>query len=168
MSAVPSAHLYPASRGFEPAGKAAPEPARSPRAAAPLVRTGPSVMRLLAVPRAGAMLDFRWDYISVAANALLPCRAWQLLGRCMSEGRAGAFDHPVLVERYRRVLEQGAARSFEQVHSVQGQQHLVVHHVACVGDGVKVTLIDLSAGRRSRSSWRSGHARAFMSLCEPT
>ena len=107
-----------------------------------------------------------WEYISVAAVPLLPCRAWQLLGRCMSEGRAGAFDHPVLIERYRRIVEHGAPRSFEQVHLVQGRQDLVLHQVVRLGDGVAVTLINLSAALRVRSSWRSGHARAFMTLCQ--
>lgn len=168
MSAVLSAHSLPTSRGFEPAGSGANALplARSTRAAASVPRLVPGVIRLSAVPRADGALDFMWEYVSETAAPLLPCRPWQLLGRRMSEGRAGAFDHPALIERYRCIVEQGAPRSFEQVHLVQGQQDLLLHKVARMGEGVVVTLINLSAARRVRSSWRSKHARAFMSQCQ--
>ena len=149
MSALASAFAFPASRGFEPVAGAAraPMPLQARRPAALVARTGPSVMCLLAVPCADGTLDFKWDYIGVAAAALLSCPARQVLGRRMSEGRAGAFDHPVLARRYRRIVEQGAPQQFEQVHRVLGQQHLLVHHVMPTGEGVAVTLIDLSAPR---------------------
>ncbi len=147
MSALASAFASPASRGFEPVAGAvrAPLQLRLCRPAAMVVRTGPSVICFLAVPCADGMLDFKWDYIGVAAAALLSCPVRQVLGRCMSEGRAGAFDHPALIRRYRRIVEQGAPQYFEQVHRVLGQQHLLAHHVMPTGEGVAVTLIDLSA-----------------------
>ena len=147
MSALASAFAFPASRGFEPVAGAAraPMPLQARRPAALVARTGPSVMCLLAVPCADGTLDFKWDYIGVAAAALLSCPPRQVLGRCMSEGSAGAFDHPALIRRYRLVVERGAPQDFEQVHRVLGRQHLLMHRVAPTGEGVAVTLIDLSA-----------------------
>ena len=147
MSALASAFAYPASRGFEPVDGAvrAPLPTQPYRPAAMAVRTGPSVIDMLAVHRADGTIDFKWDYIGVAAAALLSCPPRQVLGRCMSEGSAGAFDHPALLRRYRLVIERGAPQDFEQVHRVLGRQHLFMHRVVPTGEGVAVTLIDLSA-----------------------
>lgn len=123
-------------------------------AVGPLARAKPGLIRLRAVARADGALDFMWQLVNEAAERLLPCKAWQLTGRYMSEGRAGVFDHPVLAERYRRVIQDGLAQSFEQVHRIQDQQDLVIHHVSRTadGEGVDVMLINLSATRRTPRS----------------
>jgi hypothetical protein len=108
-------------------------------------------MRLSAVRRDGRVADFMWVFVSAAASRLLPCNPLQLRGKCMSEVRAGLLSHPALIARYRRVVEQGIAESFEQVHVIDGQQDIVIHRVARLDAGVVVKLTNLSADRRARA-----------------
>lgn len=111
----------------------------------------------------GGVADFIWEFVSDSAEPLLPCKPRQLYGRRMSEGRAGALDHPALVARYRSVVERGIPQTYEQVHRYDGHQALVVHRVLRVGTGVSVALTILSAERHGRSAWRSAYESAFRS-----
>ena len=63
---------------------------------------------------------------------------------------AGPLGQPDLVDRYRGVLEHGHARSFAQVHIVEGRPEVVIHRVVPEDDGVGVMLINLSANRRAQ------------------
>jgi len=78
----------------------------------------------------------------------------------LRDGVAGPLGHPVLVERYRRVIEHGNAQSFVQVHLLDGRQDIVDHRVVRHGDGVLVTLTNLSAERRAQERRLYGDAWA--------
>ncbi len=119
------------------------------------------VMRLRAVAVAGGATDFIWEFVSATVEPLLPCKPRHLYGRPMSEGRAGALDHPQLVARYRNVVERGIPQSYEQVHRIDGHQALVVHRVLRAASGVEVSLTIPSAGRQVPSAWRAAYQRAF-------
>lgn len=119
----------------------------------------PATIRLQAVRAAGQVVDFRWAFVGTAAARLLNCAAHSLLHKGLREVAAGPLAHPALIGRYRRVLEHGNAQSFEQVHRVDGLQVLIAHHVASVGDGVEVTLINLSARGRLRRVLEPLHGR---------
>ncbi len=119
------------------------------------------VMRLRAIENIDGVADFIWEFVSPTVEPLLPCKPRQLYGRRMSEGRAGALDHPQLVERYRSVVERGIPQTYEQVHRIDGQQALVVHRVLREGTGVAVTLTILGAPRHKPSAWRAAYGRAF-------
>ena len=120
-------------------------------AAAEPVRTNAASMRLQAVRLREGVVDFVWESASDAAAQLLHCDPAALLGRRLREvAAAGPLGHPALIDRYRRVLEHGNAQSFEQVHIVEGRQEIVIHRVVPVGDGVNVTLTNLSADRRAQ------------------
>jgi len=125
-------------------------PQRPTLRSVPVTGASPATMRLQAVRAAGRVVDFSWEFVGTAAARLLNCVAHTLLHKGLREVAAGPLAHPALIERYRRVLEHGNAQSFEQVHRVDGLQVLIAHHVARVGDGVEVTLINLSACRRFR------------------
>jgi hypothetical protein len=111
----------------------------------------PGVMRLTAVrDRPGGIVDFVWVSGNAAAARMMYCAASQLPGKRLSSGVAGPLGHPVLIDRYRRVIEHGNAQSFAQVHLLDGTQDLVDHRVVRDGDSVVVTLTNLSAERRAR------------------
>jgi len=97
-------------------------------------------MRLRAVCCGERVSDFMWEFISTSVAPLLYCEPAQLRGRCMREVTVGPLGHPALIERYRRVFEQGSAQSFEQVHRLGDAQAIVVHCVTHRVDGVAVML----------------------------
>lgn len=122
-------------------------------------RTGATAgtMRLRAVRDRGRIVDFTWEAVNLAAAKLLSCVPPDLLAKGLSETVSGGpLGHPALIDRYRRVLEYGNAQSFAQVHLVDGHQDVVVHRVVRMGDGVAVTLTNLSADRR-KQAWRLEH-----------
>jgi hypothetical protein len=112
----------------------------------------PGRMRLHALREGARVVDFTWVFVNDAAARLCRCEPLSLLGKGLRANVAGALGHPVLIERYRRVLEHGNTQSFEQVHLVDGRQDIVVHRVRRVGDGVEVTLTNRSAARRARAA----------------
>ncbi len=119
----------------------------------------PGVMQLTAVrDRSGRIVDFVWVSANAAAARMMYCAASELPGKHLRDGVAGPLGHPVLVERYRRVIEHGNAQSFAQVHLLDGTQDIVDHRVVRQGDGVMVTLTNLSADRRAQE--RSLHSQA--------
>jgi hypothetical protein len=127
--------------------------------AAPPPPIEPGVMRLTAVrDRSGHIVDFVWAAANAAAARMMYCTAGELPGKHLRDGVAGPLGHPVLVERYRRVIEDGNAQSFAQVHLLDGTQDIVDHRVARDGDGVIVTLTNRSAQRRARE--RHLHSQA--------
>ncbi len=114
-------------------------------------RARPCSMRLQAVRERGRVVDFVWRSASNAAAHLLHCDPYELIGeRLRDVEAAGPLGHPALIERYRHVLEQGHALSFEQVHVVAGRQEVVIHRVVPERDGVTVTLTNLSVNRRAQ------------------
>lgn len=120
----------------------------------------PGVMRLTAVrDRFGGIVDFVWVSANTAAARMMYCVPSELPGKHLRDGVAGPLGHPVLVERYRRVIEHGNAQSFAQVHLLDGTQDIVDHRVVRAGDGVIVTLTNLSAVRRAQE--RRLHSQAW-------
>lgn len=124
---------------------------RLAKPAAKVVRQEPGKMQLQAVREAGHIVDFSWEHANPAAARLMDCRADDLCGQRLVDVIDGPLCHPALVDRYRRVIEHGNAQSFAQVHRVAGLHDVVVHRVVRVGDGVRVTLTNLSADRRSQA-----------------
>ena len=53
-----------------------------------------------------------------------------------------------MFEQYRRVVEAGAASATKQLHHVDGARDTIRHGAVRLGDGVAVTLINVSAVRR--------------------
>lgn len=110
-----------------------------------------ATVRLQAMRECGIVVDFTWHSASSAAARLLHCDPKTLIGKRLRDiGAAGPLGHPRLIERYRHILEQGRAHSFEQVHGLMGRQEVVIHRVVSQGDGVTVTLTNLSADRRAQ------------------
>jgi hypothetical protein len=106
-------------------------------------------IRLQAVREYGRVIDFNWVFVSEAAARLLHCEPLLLYGRGLRANLGGPLGNPALIERYRRVLENGNTQSFEQVHLASGRQDIIVHCVRRVEDGVEVMLTNSSAARRA-------------------
>jgi hypothetical protein len=111
--------------------------AQSPGAPPMREPASPPSMRLQAVREHRLVVDFRWEFASAAAAHLLRCHPLALRGKRLREAAAGPLCNPALIERYRHVLD--------------GSQDIVVHHVVPEGDGVAVTLTNVSADRRART-----------------
>ena len=150
----------------------APTAARASSATSPTsaasrrLRAVPGVMRLRAIRRGERVTDFMWEFISASTANLLGCDPVGLRGKCMGEVAVGPLSHPALIARYRRVIEHGEPQSYEQVHLVNGMQDLVMHRVMrlCDGDGVAVTLTNLSAHRRACGARRASPERPAIVL----
>lgn len=106
-------------------------------------------MRLAAVRERGLIVDFRWEYANAMAGRLMQTHPLQLIGKALRDV-GGPLGHPALIARYRRVVEHGNPQSFEQVHALGGGQDLVLHRIVRSGDGVLVSLTNLSAQRRQQ------------------
>jgi hypothetical protein len=110
----------------------------------------PGFMSLHAIRRGGRVVDFVWSFASAAAGRMLGHNAVDLYGKRLSavlaqDGSEAVFRH------YRDVVEQGRASATQQVHHSLGSHDTFRHGAVRVGDGVAVTLINLSAARRARA-----------------
>ncbi len=132
--------------------KAVPETEPAPAVAATGRSAAAAVLRLAAQRERGRIVDFIWQHATPAAARLLRVGTVQPIGKSLRQLSAGPLmNHPALIERYRRVMEDGSERSFAQVHLVKGRQDVVIHRVSCSGDTVTVSLTNLSADRRAQA-----------------
>lgn len=97
---------------------------------------------------AGQVVDFDWVFANAAARSLLGRDLLALRDKRLHTGAVEASGPLEWLDRCRVVLEQGDGRCFEQVQLVEGIQCIVGHHIARAGDGIAITLINLSPPRR--------------------
>lgn len=110
----------------------------------------PGFMTLRAVREGGQVVDFVWDFVSAAAARMLHDDCAQCEGRRLRTVFAGHGEVATLLfEQYRRVVENGAAEATQQLHRVDRRHDTFRHGAVRLGDGVAVTLINLSAGARA-------------------
>jgi hypothetical protein len=139
--------MIPAQHQQPPQGASA----RPRESDAGVARDGPGAMWLQAVRERGCIVDFRWDFANAPAARLMACHPDALRGQRLTDVLGGPHGHPALIDSYRCVIEHGNAQSFAQVHWVNGRQDIVIHRVVRTGDGVNVTLTNLSADRRAQA-----------------
>ncbi len=111
----------------------------------------PGFMTLRAVRDNGRLVDFAWDYASASAVRLLNLHGPELRGMRLRAVLGHEADHPALFDQYRRVVDHGARQAILQVHVVNGVNDTFRHGAVRLGDGVAVTLTNLSAVRRERA-----------------
>lgn len=121
-------------------------------AAQSLVRPGFMTLRAVRATRdAERILDFAWTFASAAAGRMLGRNAIDLYGKRLLDVLT---DHPgrdAMFEQYRCVVEVGSAGATKQVHPAHGAHDSIRHGAVRVGDGVAVTLINVSAVRRAHA-----------------
>ena len=125
-------------------------------------RATPGFMTLHAVRSGGNVVDFDWDFASLAAARLLCCDLPDLRGRHLIDVLAGRAGRVAVFNQYRRVVEFGAARALRQAVVVNGSVDVVRHGTVRLGDGVAVMLTNLSAVRREQALRQEIAARARM------
>ena len=123
-------------------------------------RARPGLMTLSAVRHHGEVVDFVWDFASAVA-ARLPCHAGlDLRGRRLLHVLDGR--HPETFGHYLRVLLHDTPEATRQAHRVNGRHDIHRHAVTRLGDGVAVTLTNLSALRRLQALRREVRALQAM------
>lgn len=96
---------------------------------------------------AAAIVDFEWAYVSPLAARLLDHDASELVGHRLLGVLSDEHQGAALLDHYRSVIEQGACEPVEHKHVVDGSRRVLRHDALRLGNGVLVTLCDLSAGR---------------------
>jgi hypothetical protein len=108
-------------------------------------------MALRAVRHGDRIVDFAWSFASAAAGRILGCNALDLYGKRLRVVLAGQDACEALFIQYRRVTEQGTANATKQVHRNHVGHDTYRHGAVRLGDGVAVTLINLSAAHRAHA-----------------
>lgn len=111
----------------------------------------PGLMRLQALRQGGRTVDFTWDVVDVRAARALQHPLCELVGQRLLEVLAGRRGHRSIFEHYRRVFESGVAEAALQLHIDHGREDMVRHAAMRLGEGVAVTLLNLSAARRAQA-----------------
>ena len=110
----------------------------------------PGFMTLATVRRGGVIVDFCWSFASTWAGRMLGHTARGLPGKRLRSVLAGNPGRETVFEQYRRAVELGAARATLQVHWARGAQDTIRHGAVRLGDGVAVTLLNVSAAHRAQ------------------
>lgn len=111
----------------------------------------PGFMTLLAVRDGTRIVDFCWTFVSAAAGRMLGRNAIDLYGKRLLDVLGEHPGREAMFEQYRRVVDVGAAGATQQVHPAHGVRDSIRHGAVRVGDGVAVTLINVSATRRAHA-----------------
>jgi PAS domain-containing protein len=122
----------------------------------------PGFMTLRAVRDGAHVVDFVWDFASSAAARLLGHDATELVGKHLLDAIGGPHGAAAVFDRYRCVVESGAAETITQVHLVHGNEDNYRHSAVRLGDGVAVTLTNLSAVQRTQVLRREISAQRAM------
>ncbi len=120
----------------------------------------PGFMVLRAVRAHGEIVDFTWTFASAAAGRLLGRPALELYGKRLLDVLGGHAGCEALYEQYSRVVLHGKVGATQQVHRTRGLRDTIRHGAVRVGDGVAVTLINVSATRWAHALSLVATARA--------
>lgn len=111
----------------------------------------PGFMSLRSVRNGAEVVDFEWEFASVAATRLLGGVATPLIGRRLVNVFAGRAGRAEVFAQYRRVIEFGSARAAHQMVESGPAVDMICHAALRLHDSVAVTLTNLSAVRRVRA-----------------
>jgi hypothetical protein len=122
----------------------------------------PGFMTLHAVREGGHIVDFEWDFASVAAVCMLHAGTGGLRGKRLVEVLAGHAGRGEVFNQYCRVVEFGAAKAVRQMVEVDTSVDVIRHAAVHLRDGVAVTVTNLNAVRRELALRREIEARTEM------
>ena len=108
-------------------------------------------MHLEAIRVGARATDFVWDSVDAGAARMLRHRVGELVGRRLLDVLSSQPGREWIFAHYRRVFETGVAEAALQLHVDQGREDICRHGAKRAGDGVAVTLVNLSAARRANA-----------------
>jgi hypothetical protein len=123
----------------------------------------PGFMALRALRHGDRVVDFAWNFASAGAGRVLGRDALGLYGKRLRVVLAGQGGEALFVH-YGSVVELGTASATKQVHRNHGGHDTYRHGAVRVGDGVAVTLINVSAAHRAHAIGLALHAQEAMRL----
>lgn len=95
------------------------------------------------------IVDFEWAYASGCAARLLGHEPRELVGRRLLDLFEGEPAKVALLRHYKAVVERGGAEEAEHEHALAGSLCRYCHAAVRLGDGVVVTLTNLTAARET-------------------
>lgn len=153
---------YVAARGLgrDPeAGNGRPRPVPNATTGRPFVvsrkQSSSGLMTLRAVRESDAafaeIVDFEWAYVSPLAARLLDHDARGLVGKRLRTSIEEPRERAALFAHYRSVLEDGPSEPIAQPHSINGLSRMLRHSALRLGEGVLVTLTDVTRSREDEA-----------------
>lgn len=111
----------------------------------------PGFMTLRAVREGSAVVDFVWDFASASAARLLRRPAAQIVGTRLLDESQALESRGAVFEQYLGVVQSSCSEAGNHVHVVNGMEEIHRHAAVRLGDGVAVTLTNLSAVLRAHA-----------------
>ncbi len=124
----------------------------------------PGFMTLRPVRVGKRIVDFVWVFASAMAGRMLGHDAVDLHGKRLLVVLADQDGCESVFIQYRSVVELGAAAATQQVQRVLGSHDTYRHGAVRLGDGVAVTLINVSAARRAAALGLALRAQRAMTM----
>ncbi len=93
------------------------------------------------------IVDFEWAYVSPLAAKLLGNDAQELIGQRLRARIDEPLERAALLAHYRSVIEDGTSDPIRQAHWVNGSSRMLRHSALRLGEGVLVTLTDVTDQR---------------------
>jgi PAS domain S-box-containing protein len=106
---------------------------------------------LRAVREANDVVDFEWEYVNPAAEALFGRSSEELVGRRLLDVLPGCRDHPDLFPRFVRAVESGGADVAEFEYHADGLDGHFRNVAVRLGDGVALTIEDITARKQDEA-----------------
>ncbi len=128
----------------------------------------PGFMSLRPVRDGEQIVDFEWDFASVAATRMLVGGLNSLVGKRLVEVLEGRAGRGEVFSQYRRVLEFGSAKPVYQMVEVNNAVDVISHAALRLHDGIAVTLTNMSAVRRERALQLEIQARTLIATSRAT
>jgi PAS fold len=109
----------------------------------------PGFMTLCAIRHDGEIVDFEWDYVNPAAARMFLGSPRRMVGQRLLESSPGNERLSAVFAHYRRVVDGVTPETLHHEHAGNGIDDAVRHVATRLGDGVAVTLSNLTAAARA-------------------
>jgi len=111
----------------------------------------PGFMTLCAVRHDGEIVDFEWDYVNGAAARMFLGTRDRMVGQRLLDSLLGRRRLSAVFAHYRRVADGLTSETLQHEHAGNGIDGSIRHVATRLGDGVAVTLSNLTAVTRANA-----------------
>jgi hypothetical protein len=109
----------------------------------------PGFMTLCAIRQGGEIVDFEWDYLNPTAARMFLGTRDRMVGQRLLDSLPGREQLLAVFALYCRVADGSTAETLQHEHVGDGIDGLIRHAAIRLGDGVAVTLSNLTAVTRA-------------------